>query len=121
MSEAAPRFALFVSSIEGRLASRPGNPHAFIGARVPGQEGGEILWQPDVVVAITESDYLRHSREWDALLRNGDLKPRTAEDFAAYGKALAAEEEARDRELARLEQQDRSERKEPSASSEGEK
>jgi hypothetical protein len=100
MATAAVVFALFVSSVEGRLVSRPGSPHAYLGAKVPGQEGGVIAWQPEVVIAVPEPDYLRYSREWDQLVRLGDLKKRTEAEFAAYSAALAKTEADREKKLA---------------------
>jgi hypothetical protein len=94
----APKFALYVSSVEGRLASRPGSPHDYIGAAIPTPEERkagkrECTWTPDVVVPVLEDDFRRYEREWRTLVRDGDLKERTAEDFAAY-QTKAAEAEA---------------------------
>jgi hypothetical protein len=101
----APRFALYVSSVAGRLVSRPGAPHSYIGARIPTPDerkagASEPTWQTDVVVPVLEGEYARYVREWDALVNGGDLVKRSAEDFAAYTKAVEAAEKSREAELA---------------------
>jgi hypothetical protein len=99
-----PRFALYVSSVEGRLVSRPGSPHAYLGAKIPTPEErqakkGEPTWQPEVVVPILESEYLAFIREWDYLLASGDVAKRTEADFVAYTKALETFEAERTKRL----------------------
>src|SRR5687768_536365 len=103
----APRFALYVSSVPGRLCSRPGSPHAYLGARIPSPDErkageSEPSWQPEVVIPILEAEYNRFRREWDALLREGDLEKRTAGDFAAYQAELAKVEVAHVAELEKV-------------------
>lgn len=102
----SPKFALYVSSVEGRLVSRPGSPHSYIGASVRSPEEikagqTEPSWTPDVIVPVLETEYLRFVREWDALVRDGDLVARKAEEFASYQQAQAKAEKARDAELAK--------------------
>jgi len=99
-----PKFALYVSSVPGRLVSRPGSPHSYLGAKVPTPEErqagkGEPSWQPDVVVPILASEYLQFIREWDYLLTSGDLAKRTDADFVAYTKALETTEAERTKKL----------------------
>jgi hypothetical protein len=103
---AETQFRLFVSSVPGRLVSRPGNPHAYIGAklRTPDEVKAGITeptWQPEVITPVLEAEYLRFSREWDALIRGDDLIARTESDFVAYQKAQADAEAKRDAELAK--------------------
>lgn len=72
-------FSLFVSCIEGKPVTRYGS-RTFIGAeRVHGTN--EILWFPNRVVAIPRSEHDRYRKEYDRLLRDGDLKVRTEKDF----------------------------------------
>ena len=113
MADDAPKFALFVSSVEGRLVSPPGSPHSYIGAKLRSPEEAKTspdgkkrgntapIWSPEVVVPITEGTYDAHRREWDKLIRSGDLVARTAEDFAAFQAKLEQGEKARDAELAK--------------------
>lgn len=107
MADASPKFALYVSSVPGRLVSRPGSPHSYIGARVrtPDEVKAGLTepeWFPDVIVPVLESEYRdpKFVRHWDKLLRNEDLVARSAEDFAAYQGAQKAAEDKRDAELA---------------------
>jgi hypothetical protein len=100
MADASPNFVLFVSSVPGRLTSRPGSPHSYIGARLRSPDeikagNTEPEWLPDVVVPVLDTEYLRFVREWDKLLRNKDLVKRTADDFAAFLKAQETAEAAR--------------------------
>jgi hypothetical protein len=100
MADASPNFALYVSSVPGRLVSRPGSPHAYIGARTRSPDEikagiTEPEWFPDVVTPVLDSEYRRAIRDWDKLIRNGDLVARKAEDFAAFQKALEQAEAAR--------------------------
>ena len=106
-----PKFAKYVSAVAGRLASRPGSPHAYIGARlttVPerkaAEEAGEdpvpAIWDENLVVAITEREYLARPLDWENLIKFGDGRERTKEDFEAYVKALEGAEKKRDTKLA---------------------
>jgi hypothetical protein len=104
MADATPQFALYVSSVEGRLTSRPGSPHSYIGARVRSPEEvqrgeTEPLFFPEQVVPVQVGEYRRFLREWDKLIRNGDLVAKTADDFAAYQKGLEDADKARAAEL----------------------
>ena len=106
MADAAPVFALYVSSVEGRVASRPGSPHSYIGCRLRSPEEvkagqTEPTWQPEVIVPVLESEYRAYLREWNALVRDGDVLEHTEAEFLAYQAALEKREAARDAELAR--------------------
>jgi len=99
------KFALFVSAVPGRLASRPGSPHSYIGAQLRSPEElkagvSEPTWSPEVVVPVLEAEYDRFRREWDGLVRDGDVLKRTEAEFKSYTDALAATEKKRDEQLA---------------------
>ncbi len=100
-------FARFFSSVEGRLVSRYGSgggPLAptLIGATrnaadlsprgseptdVGRGEGG-VTWNTDQVVAITEAEAQKYSREYDRAVKDGALIERTEADYvAAVAKA----------------------------------
>lgn len=103
--DTAPQIAFYVSSVEGRLVSRPGSPHSYVGAKIPTPDErkagkSEPTWQPDVIVPVTAAEYTRFIREWDSLLNSKDLLKRSAEDFAVYSKAL---EDAEREHVAKLE------------------
>lgn len=104
MADASPKFALYVSSVEGRLVSRPGSPHTYVGARVRSPEeiqAGETepVFFPEQIVPVQAAEYRRFLREWDKLVRNGDLVARTEADFAAYQAKQADAEKVRDAAL----------------------
>lgn len=98
--------AIFVSAVAGRLASRPGSPHAYIGARLTTAEeqaaGADIaVWDEKQIVAVPDQDYYgANTLSWMKLIRNGDVLERTEKDFKAYTQALAATEKKRDERLA---------------------
>lgn len=96
----------FVSPVAGRLVSRPGAPHAYVGARITTQEeradGAEpFVWDPETVVPFSAPEFQRYERELRAAVRRGDLLERTPEDFAAWGKAQEQREAKREAELAK--------------------
>lgn len=104
MADAAPRFALYVSSVEGRVASRPGSPHAYIGCRLRTPEEVKAgitdpTWQPEQIIPVLASEYDACRRDWDSLVRDGDLRARTEDDWKAYQESLAKAEEKRAAEL----------------------
>lgn len=89
MAESAPKFALFVSSVEGRLVSRWDAPSSSFGARVATAEerkaGSEpIVWDPACVVPLTEQFAAKCDRELRNAFKNGDLKKRTEADWRAW-------------------------------------
>lgn len=80
-----PNYTAFVSSVEGRLVPRWGTGF-FIGAhlRTPdevsaGQDA--IVWEPDVVVPLTDSYCRTFARELEQALEMGDLRKRSKEEF----------------------------------------
>ena len=104
-------FAIYVSAVAGRIASRPGSPFSYIGARLttPGErkadeEAGKepvpAVWDEKQIIAVTHREYRANPLAWMRLIRNGDLKERTAQDFKAYTDALSASEKKRDETLA---------------------
>lgn len=86
-------FAAYVSSVEGRLVSRwDVGPWSYFGARVASAEerarGAEpIVWEPDRVIPLTAEFCARFERELRDALANGDLKQRSAEEYAAWLEA----------------------------------
>lgn len=93
----APAIALYVSSVPGRLVSRPGSPHSYIGARTRSPDEikagkADPVWDVEAVIAITQADYDRFVREWNALINDGDLQKRSEDEFKAYAKKLAEAE-----------------------------
>jgi hypothetical protein len=98
-------FAKYVSAVPGRLASRPGSPHSYIGARLTTAEERKkdpapAVWDEKQIVAVTHDEYLREPLSWMKLVRNSDVLERTKTDFKAYTEALAASEKKRDEQLA---------------------
>lgn len=74
-------FSLFVSCVEGKPVTRYGS-RTFIGAER--EHGTNIIhWFPDRVVAIPSTEHARYRREYDRVLRDGDLKVRTEADWLA--------------------------------------
>jgi hypothetical protein len=96
----------FVSPVAGRLVSRPGAPHAYVGARLTTAaeraDGAEpFVWDLETVVPFSAPEFQRYERELRAAVRRGDLLERTPEDFAAWGKAQEQREAKREAELAK--------------------
>lgn len=76
-----PSFSLFVSCIEGKPVTRHGS-RTFIGAER--EQGTNVIhWFPDRVVAIPEAEHNRYRKEYDRLVRDGDLKLRDESDWRA--------------------------------------
>jgi len=99
-----PKIGLYVSSVPGRLVSRPGSPFSYVGAKIPTPEerkagASEPTWQSEVVVPVLEAEYQRYLLEWNRLVDGGDLEKRTEADFDAYTKAVEKAEAARDAQL----------------------
>lgn len=98
MADAPLKFALYVSSVDGRTVARPGTagpgaPHAGIGVSLRSPEevkagNAEPVWDTKAVIPITEAEYLRYGREYRALIAGGDLVERSEDEFVAYQKAL---------------------------------
>jgi hypothetical protein len=96
----------FVSCVSGRLCSRPGSPHAYIGARLTTAaeraEGAEpLVWDEAAVVPFSLAEFQLYERDLRGAVRRGDLVERTAEDFAAWGKVQVEREAKREAELAK--------------------
>jgi hypothetical protein len=80
---AALKIALYVSSVKGRLVSRPGSPHSYIGARTRSPEEiqagvTEPVWDTEAVVPVLEAEYDKYRREWDARVRVAELEKQKA-------------------------------------------
>ncbi len=108
MAADTPKIALYVSSVPGRLVSRPGSPHSYIGAEIPTpdeRKAGkrDCTWHPERVVPVLQDDYERYLREWDALTRDGDLLKRSEADFVAYQKKVEADEKKAEAERKKAE------------------
>jgi hypothetical protein len=90
----------FVSSVAGRLVSRPGAPHAYIGARITTAEemaagSDRFAWDSEAVVPFSRVEFARYERELSGAVRRGDLVKRSAEDFTAWGKVQESRETER--------------------------
>ncbi len=88
-----PEFALYVSSVEGRLVTRygtarPGAP-SYIGARRAPKDPTEIVWETDVVVALTAAEISRSARESERALAAKSLRRRTREEYLAQLEPVA--------------------------------
>lgn len=126
------KFALYVSAVAGRLASRPGSPFAYIGARLTtpaerkeaearDEEIGPAIWDEKQIVAITQREYLARPLDWEKLVANGDVLKRSAEEFEAYTKALEADEKKRDGEIKKAEAEAAAAKKKAEAEEEAKK
>jgi hypothetical protein len=78
-------FSLFVSCIEGKPVTRFGS-RTFIGAEREG-DSNVIHWFPDRVIAIPASEHDRFRKEYDRVLRDGDLRVRTKSDWLQQTEA----------------------------------
>jgi hypothetical protein len=104
-TDSAPRFVLFVRSVEGRLVPRFGGT-GWIGARVhPVTEEQRLAgvkraieWDTERVVPVTEVAYRIFRREYDKALRNGNLKKATESEFSRWLETQKAREAKRDAE-----------------------
>lgn len=76
---------LFVSSVEGHLVSRHGTG-LLIGADRDPVKPTEVTWDTERVVKIPAAERASYSREYGRALRDGALKARTREEFAAMVK-----------------------------------
>jgi hypothetical protein len=90
----------FVSPVAGRLVSRPGAPHAYVGARLTSAEeraaGAEpFVWDPAAVVPFSRVEFARYERELSGAVRRGDLVARKLEDFEAWTKVQETRETER--------------------------
>lgn len=90
MANAADAYSLFVSCVEGSPCTRFGT-RTLIGAERASDN--VIHWFPERVVALTHAEHRRYLKEYTRLLRDGDLRPRTAAEWLAQN--LAPESKAR--------------------------
>jgi hypothetical protein len=88
-------FALYVSSVEGKLVTRYGTATrrqpSYIGARRDARDPTRITWETELVVALTTAEVARYRREYDRELAARALRCRTEQDYRAQ---LAREEQA---------------------------
>jgi hypothetical protein len=82
-----PKFALYVSSVQGRLVTRYGagtrSAPSYIGARRVSGDPTSIEWDTEVVVALTAEEVARFAREYERALGGKALRKRTREDWLA--------------------------------------
>jgi len=99
----APKFALFVSSVAGKLVRRYGTA-VHIGARAevlnpqeedPSRHRYKYRYQTSDIVAIPEAEFARYRREYTRALSDGSLRKRSAQEWQAQiDEATRASEEA---------------------------
>ena len=84
---ATPAFALFVSGVEGHLVTRFGagarGAPSFIGARRAAGDPTQILWDTELIVALTTQEVARYRREYDRALDAKALRRRTEKEYLA--------------------------------------
>jgi hypothetical protein len=82
-----PKFALYVSSVEGKLVSRFGagsrGAPSYIGARRVAGDPTSVVWDTELVVALTVAEVARFSREYERALAAKALKKRTRDEWLA--------------------------------------
>jgi hypothetical protein len=82
-----PTFALYVSSMEGHLVTRYGagarGAPSYIGARREAGDPTQIVWDPELVVALTADEVARHRLEYERELDAKALRRRTEAEFIA--------------------------------------
>jgi hypothetical protein len=93
-----PKFALYVSSVQGRLVTRYGagtrNAPSYIGARRVSGDPASIEWDTELVVALTVAEVARFAREYERTLGAKALRKRTGEDWLAQTAHERAEASA---------------------------
>ena len=80
----------YFSPVEGRVVQRFGSD-SYIGAS-RGPKGYTI--NLDAVVAIPEAELAARPKSWRNLLKRGDLRERTREEYEAFQKKRQAKSEA---------------------------
>lgn len=96
----APKFVLFVQSVEGRVFTYfPTGTYIGVHRATPVElEAGKapLTWDTKAVTPITEADYARYRKEFDGAIRRGDLKRADEKAWKAWadGEAKRAETEA---------------------------
>lgn len=88
-----PRFALFVSSVEGRLVTRYGT-RTFIGAERRASDPRQLEWHTDQVIAIPHDEFRKYRREYLRALREGSLVVRTDAEWQQQNRQDTAPAEA---------------------------
>ena len=73
--------------MEGRLVTRYGTAArgapSYIGARRSATDPTEILWDGELVVALTADEVGRHRREYEREVEGGNLRRRTGAEYEA--------------------------------------
>ena len=88
-----PEFALYVSSVEGRLVTRygtarPGAP-GYIGARRAQKDPTEIVWRPTSSSALTAARSAGTRVKYERALAAKSLRRRTREEYLAQLEPVA--------------------------------
>ena len=74
-------FGLYVSPVKGHAVPRFGAPAGtYIGAR---RVGKQLEWDEERIVAIPANESKRYRAEYDGAIRDGSLRERKAEEYAA--------------------------------------
>jgi hypothetical protein len=82
----------FYSTKQGALCSRYGTG-TYIGASIVVVKGATaIQWAPEEVVAISDEEFAKYSREYQGLVVEGSLVEREPKDFEAWNAKLTASE-----------------------------
>lgn len=103
MTERKTPYAKFFSAVEGHVVSRYGTAGPTQGpepigyrrkvidhgdpdkpVRIGDRGAGELIFEPDVIVAISEPEWARFNREYSRALRNEALRERTEDEYLAY-------------------------------------
>ncbi len=85
MPKAASGFALFVSCVVGKPVTRWGS-RTLIGASRSAATPTVVDYDPELVVAIPQSEYAQYTREYDRALANGSLKRRAESHWQAQNR-----------------------------------
>ncbi len=92
-SNPAEGFSLFVSCIPGKPVTRFGTG-TFIGAHRSAEKVNELVYEPELIVAIPDGEHARHRKAYNRLVAEGDLKVRKPEEWVAQGQRHEKETEA---------------------------
>lgn len=84
MANLADAYGLFVSCVRGCPVTRFGT-RQWIGAERDSKN--VIHWFPERIVALTHHEARRYRKEYDRLIRDGELKVHTAADWLAQIEA----------------------------------
>jgi Zn-dependent peptidase ImmA (M78 family) len=83
----APKFALYVRSVEGKAVARYGTREMVGAVRV---EPTKIVWDTEAVIPLSEEYVATYQRELRRHLTRGELKRATEAEYQAYLKAKEA-------------------------------